>query len=159
MNQKNLSAWLKSIIIGIALCGVVIYLYVIPFWGKDIVALNPEFASYYWPWLIFFWITAVPFYCILFFGWQISSEIGKDNSFSKKNAKLLKLISIVTVSDTCIFFAGNIVFLLLNMNHPGIVLLSLLVDFAGIAVAVAAAALSHLISKAALIKEENDEII
>ena len=42
------------------------------------------------------------------------------------------------------------------MNHPGVLLLSFAVDFAGVAASVFFAALSHLILKAAKMKEEND---
>ena len=44
----------------------------------------------------------------------------------------------------------------LEMNHPGIVLISLIVVFFGSAVAVAAAVLSHLVLKAALLQEQSD---
>jgi hypothetical protein len=42
------------------------------------------------------------------------------------------------------------------MSHPGVTLLSLLIVFAGIAIAVAAAALSHLVHKAAALQEQSD---
>ena len=42
------------------------------------------------------------------------------------------------------------------MNHPGIILYSLIVVFAGVAISVAAATLSHLVLKAAKLQEEND---
>lgn len=42
------------------------------------------------------------------------------------------------------------------MNHPGIFLGSLFIEFAGVAVAVTAAALSHLVQKAAEIQQENE---
>ena len=58
--------------------------------------------------------------------------------------------------DAVFFFLGNLLLLLLNMSHPGVTLLSLLVVFAGAAVAVAAGALSHLVQKAALLQEESD---
>ncbi|MBE5905224.1 MAG: DUF2975 domain-containing protein [Lachnospiraceae bacterium] len=44
----------------------------------------------------------------------------------------------------------------LNRSHPGVLLGSLVVDFVGIAIGVAAAALSHLVYKAAELKEENE---
>jgi len=46
--------------------------------------------------------------------------------------------------------------MLLNMNHPGILLLSLLICFVGVAVTVAAACLSHLVRKAAKLQDESD---
>ncbi|MBO4878853.1 MAG: DUF2975 domain-containing protein, partial [Clostridia bacterium] len=41
-------------------------------------------------------------------------------------------------------------------NHPGIVLFSWIVVFFGLAVAVGAACLSHLVRKAAVLQDEND---
>lgn len=73
-----------------------------------------------------------------------------------ENAKYLKAISILALSDSGYFFLANLVLLLLNMNHPAIFLGSLLVEFAGVAVTVAAATLSHLVQKAAKIQQENE---
>lgn len=159
MDQKKLANWLKGIIRGVGLCGFVIFLYVIPFWGKDIVNNNPELSYYFWPWLIFIWICAIPCYLVLFWGWGIAVEISKDHSFSEMNATYLKKIMITAIADSALFFGGNIVFLSLNMNHPGIVLLSLIVCTIGGAIGVTSAALSHLVKKAADIKDENDSYI
>lgn len=156
MSQKSLSKWLKGIIAGMAVCGAIIYLYLIPVWGRDLVEANPEFSNCYIPWLAVLLISAIPCYWGLYFGWKISAEIGKDNSFSKENAFYLKNISMLAALDSVYFFGANLVLMLLGMNHPGIFLLSLFVVFAGIAVTVAAAALSHLVKKAADMKEENE---
>ena len=45
------------------------------------------------------------------------------------------------------------------MNHPGVILYSLIVVFAGVAVSVVSAALSHLVLKAALLQEESDLMV
>lgn len=156
MSQKNLSKWLKGIIAGMAVCGAIIYLYLIPVWGRDLVEANPEFSNCYIPWLAVLLISAIPCYWGLYFGWKIAAEIGKDNSFSRENASYLKNISMLAALDSVYFFGANLVLMLLGMNHPGIFLLSLFVVFAGIAVTVAAAALSHLVKKAADMKEENE---
>lgn len=156
MSQKSLSKWLKAIIAGMAICGAIIYLYLIPVWGRDLAEANPEFSYCYIPWLAVILISAIPCYWVLYFGWKISSEIEKDNSFSMENAGYLKNISILAALDSAYFFLANLVLMILNMNHPGIFLLSLFVVFAGIAVTVAAAALSHLVKKAADIENENE---
>ena len=156
MNQLKLSKWLKAVIIGTGICGTVIYFYVFPFWGRDIVASNSEFTSWYWPWLIFLWVTSIPCYATLVCSWKIAKEIGNDNSFCRENANLLKLISLLAAGDSVFLFTGNIVLLLLKMNHPGIVLLAFFVVFAGIAVTITSAALSHLVFKAAILREESE---
>lgn len=156
MTQISLSRWLKGILAGVGICGGIIYLCLVPYFGKELVRANPEFSYCYWPWLGVIWVTAVPCCLALCYGWGIAAEIGRDHSFSANNARYLKRIAALAVLDSSYFFAANLVLLLLGMNHPGILLMSLLIEFAGVAVAVAAAALSHLVQKAAAIQEENE---
>ena len=156
MNQKKLSAWLKGILVGIGICGLIVYSAVLPLCGDSLRAGYPEFASCYWPWLIFLWGTALPCFAVLVMGWQIAENIGKDRSFSVENARLLQHIARLAAGDTLFFFAGNVVLLFLSMNHPAILLLSMLVCFAGVAVTVAAVCLSHLVRKAADLQEQSD---
>ncbi|MBQ1351320.1 MAG: DUF2975 domain-containing protein [Oscillospiraceae bacterium] len=156
MEQKTLSKWLKCILIGVGLCGLAVYAVIIPLLGQTIVGQNPEFAFCYWPWLCFLWATGIPCYVALFLAWNVASNIGQNRSFSDSNAKLFRWISGLAAGDAAFFFIGNIVMAFLNMNHPGILLLSWLFVFAGVAVAVAAAVLSHLIKKAAALQEQSD---
>ena len=159
MKQKSLARWLKAAIVGVGLCLAVVYLLVIPDFGKSIAAANPEFAFCYWPWLIFLWCTALPCIAALILGWTVAGRIGKDRSFCMENARALRAVAYLAAGDAAFFFLGNVVFLLLNMNHPGIVLLSLVPEFAGACIAIAAAALSHLVRKAAELQEQSDYTI
>lgn len=156
MDQKSLSKWLKWIILGIAVCGLIFYCRILPELGHSIIARYPEFSGWYWPWLAFFWLTAVPCCAVLALGWKIAVSVGEDRSFTADNARRLARIAWLAAGDTAFFLAGNILFLLLGMNHPGVVLGLLLVAFAGVAVAVAAACLSHLVGKAASLQEQSD---
>lgn len=160
MKQTSLANWLKVIILGIGICGLVVYAIVVPVLGRTIAVMEHGVYDHcYWPWLIFIWITAIPCYAVLALAWKIACNIGADRSFSIANARLLKWISFLAASDAVLFFGGNLVFLFLNMNHPGIVLFSQIVVFAGIAVAIASAALSHLVLKAADLQEQSDYTI
>lgn len=156
MEQKTLSRWLKLVLLGMGLCGLAVYLLIVPSLGDSLRSQYPEFADRYWPWLIFIWVSGIPCYAVLVLGWRIAVNIGRDASFSLENARCLQNIARLAALDAAYVFLGSIVLLFLNMSHPGVVLLSLLVVFAGAAVAVAAAALSHLVRKAALMQEEND---
>ena len=133
MQKKSLSNWLKVIIIGMGMIGLLFYGLIVPMLGDDIVSHYPEY-----------------------FAWKISTNIGKDNSFCKENAISMKHISTLVAGDSIFFFAGNIIYLVMGFNHPSVVLVSLLVVFIGISIAGMAAVLSHLILRAAQIKEEND---
>lgn len=156
MEQKHLSTWLKLILAGVAICGLVVYALVIPMYGMSLRSLYPEYSNRFWPWLLFIWISGIPCFMVLCCGWKISGNIGSDRSFTEKNASLLKTVSVLSALDAGFFFAGNIVLLLLNMSHPGVVLASFMVVFAGVAVAVISAALSHLVKKAAALQEQSD---
>ena len=157
MNQVSLSRWLKFIIFGLGICGLIVYALVVPMLGQNLVVFdNGRYAYCYWPWLAFIWATGIPCYIALALAWKIAGNIGADKSFLMLNAKLLKWISILAVGDAAYFFIGNVVLWLLNMNHPGIVLFSLIVVFAGVAVAVTSAVLSHLVEKAAALQEQSD---
>ncbi|MBR6380759.1 MAG: DUF2975 domain-containing protein [Lachnospiraceae bacterium] len=156
MEQKALARWLKIILIGVGICGLIIYFLLIPGYGAGIASRYPEFAYCYWPWLIFIWISGIPCFGVLVFGWRIAGNIGRDRSFCSENAAALKWVSWLAAGDAGYFFLGNVILLLLSMSHPGIALYSLFVVFAGVAVAVAAGVLSHLVQKAAELQEQSD---
>lgn len=156
MSQKSLSKWMKVILFMFGLCGIAIFGLVTPVIGIDLKNEYPEFAYAFIPWLVFILIMAVPCYTVLVLGWEIASSIGNDNSFSTSNAKRLRYVSVLSLVTSIYFFAGNVVFLLLNMNHPGILLASLFITFIGIAISAASAILSYLVKKAAKLQEQSD---
>ena len=156
MDQKTLARWLKAVIIGTGICGLVVFLWLVPFMGKGVLEGYPEFGSWYLPWLIFLEISGLPCFGVLYLGWRIAGNIGQDRSFSMENASFLKKIAYCAAGDTVYFFIGNIALWRCGMSHPGVVLASLVIDFVGIAVSVASAGLSHLVEKAAKLQEESE---
>lgn len=156
MEQRTLSNWLKGIIIGVGICGLIVYILIVPLLSSMIVFAHNELFHLLYPWWGFIWLSALPCYAVLFCGWKIAVNIGKGNAFCMKNASLFKWISALAIGDSAYFFIGNLVLLLLNMNHPSIVILSLLVSFFGIAVAIVSAVMSHLVRKAAVLQDESD---
>ena len=159
MNQAVLSRWLKGIIVGMALCGLILYAWVIPQTGQELVRQFPEFSACYLPWLVFLRLTGIPCYAVLAIGWKISANIGANRSFSADNARLLKWIAYLAAGDAAFYLIVNLVFLFLNMLHPSLLLLLLLVVFCGASVSVVCAALSHLVAKAAVLQEQSDGTI
>lgn len=156
MEQKNLAKWLKLILIGIGICGLIVYAVIIPMYGMSLKSLYPEFANRYWTWLIFLWISSIPCFAVLYFAWKISTNIGKDQTFTRKNAFSLKKIAIISASDAGYFFIGNLILLFSNMSHPSVMIASLGVVFLGVAVSVVSAVLSYLVKKAAILQEQSD---
>ena len=150
MEQKTLSLVLKLVIVGLAAAGMIVYFAALPLLGKSLIASYPEYSR------CSLWITAIPCFASLVPGWSLAAEVGRDNSFSMKNARSLRAIAFLAAADAVFFFAGNIVFLLLDLSHPSIFLFSCFIVFIGIAIAVASACLSHLVRKAAVLREENE---
>ena len=118
MKQKELAFWLKFIIIGTAICGGIVYAGIIPHFMRYLVEQNSILEKNVLPWLITIWVSAIPCYIVLLLGWLISSNIGRDNSFSIANARHLKWVSYLAVIDVVYYFAVNGIFLLIDMSHP-----------------------------------------
>lgn len=156
MKQKRLALWLKCIIVGTGVCGAAVYFYLLPFWGGKIAAASPGLAHCYWPWQLFLWLTAVPCCAVLLLGWRIAADVGRDAFFSKPNARRFRKVALWTLGDTAFFFLGNLLLLAIGYSHPGVAFFACLIVFAGIAVAVASLLSSHLVYKAARLREENE---
>lgn len=154
MSQGNLSRLLKIIIIIMGMIGLVFYCHIVPMWSRDMAA--GELARWSLPWLVFISLTAGPIYAGLVLFWKICTDIQRDRSFTHANAARMKVISILAVSDVAYHFTGSVILTALNMNHPGSMLQTLFIDVVGISVAIAAAVLAHLVTKAAKLKEDSD---
>jgi len=88
--------------------------------------------------------------------WRIAGQIARNNSFSRENAMSLRIIALLAGLDAALLLVGNAVFLALGRSVPMLSLVSAFVCFAGLAISVGAACLSHLVLKAAGLQEEND---
>lgn len=157
MNQKNLAKYLQVVTLGLVLLVAIVYIGAVP--GLMSVLLECGailHKSGVKPWIIMVWVTAIPVYFSLYHFWKISKEIQADNSFSTENAKHLQTISHLCMLDVLYFFVANIVFYLLHINGIITLCCTFAIDFIGIVISVLAAALSHLVYKAAAMKQEND---
>lgn len=156
MNNDTLSKVLKLLIIGLAISGLVIYLFIFPFIGKSFIEVLPEASSWYWPWLSFLWITGIPCFMVLILMWQFTSTIKDNKVFSRLNATRILNISKLSILDTIIVIVGNLILLFADKNHPSIMILMLAIILLGITIAIIAYAFSRLIYNAAILQEESD---
>ncbi len=156
MKQKELSRWLRVVvIIGWCTCAL-LSVFVAPKLAQDAALDIPELAYLEWPCLAIFWLGMAPIVIALWHSWQIFGEIGRDNSFCRENARRLRIISGLALADTVLCLLSIVLLLLLNALHPGVFLLMLLIAVVGAGITAAAAALSHLTLKAAILQDEND---
>lgn len=156
MKQKELSRWLRAIVIVCwMLCAVMGGLFM-PYAFRTLALEHPEAAWLTFPRLTIFWLALIPVIAALWQSWQIFGEIGRDNSFCPENARRLKIISYLAAGDTVLVVIYAVLLTFAHSLFLPVILLHLVVIFVGIAVAVAAAALSHLTHKAAVLQNENE---
>lgn len=91
MQQKEISRWLKAITIVLALMGAVFFLYIMPVLAMSWRDVDESLAYLFMPGLLYGWCIAVICYAILYQFWKVCVQIGKDNSFSKENAKCFRI--------------------------------------------------------------------
>ena len=159
MNQKNLSAWLKGIVFAMAVAGILLYLLFVPFIGNDAIVKGTLTSFEAFAWFFFLLPSAIPCYLVLYWCWNASRDIGRDACFTGKNARRLKHMMYASLVDTAYLFLGNMVFLLIGASTPTIFAIFSFVDFAGVVFSVAAGCLSHLVYKAAKMREENESFV
>lgn len=159
MTLRKLSVWLKIIIIAMGIAGLLLYFLFVPFVGMDYVRDGVMTDGQALAWLVFLVPTAMPCYLVLLWCWNAACDIGRDLTFTRRNAARLKYVMYAALADTAYLFIGNPVFFFIDASSPSIFAFFAFVDFAGIVIAVAAGCLSHLVYKAALLREENDSFV
>lgn len=156
MSSRSSGSLMRVSVIVAAICGLFLCLYIIPLWGQSIIFTNPEFESWFWPWLIFTWLVALPCFAILFFVWKVSGAVMRETVFTIQTARWVKMGAVLLLSDAILVFVGNVLMLLLNMNHPGVLLLSVVGVIFVIALALFASVLSRYLTKASVLQEESE---
>jgi len=159
MTSKSWRLLVRTAVVLISVCGITACFYFLPSFGQDLVNMFPEYAHSYYPWLFFLWIVAAPCFAFLVLIWLLSSSMRRDIIFTHKTARLVKISAMILFYDAVFFITGNIVFLLIGMNHPMILLISVIIAIFGFILAVLTALLSRSLTKAAALQEEVDGTI
>jgi len=159
MTSKSLRVLVRTAVVLISICGITACFYFLPSLGNDLVKMFPEYAHSYYPWLIFLWIVAAPCFAFLVLIWLLSSYIRREFIFTYKTARLVKISAMILFYDAAFFIAGNVVLLLIGMNHPMVLLLSVIIAIFGFILAVLTALLSRYLTKAAALQEEVESTI
>ncbi len=159
MKQKELSVWLRVVVVLIGVAVVFLGAVFLPMLGREAAEMNAELSYLFWPCLLYLETTILPVLASLVLAWLIFAEIGRDNSFCMANARRLRAISILALVDTLLYILWAVALGLLGALHPGVLIGSVCIVFMGVGFTVGAAALSHLAQKAAALKDENDLVI
>lgn len=154
MKRLGLVRTLKGAILFLAAMAAVCYIEIFPDSIRQMGAENVNVSGLVTPGIIAVSISAIPIAIALVLFWQICTEIGRDNSFCHKNAGRLTGIGFCALIDTGYCAVGTVTLEIL-VGSP-VWVLGLGVCTVGMAIALAAFLLSHLVLKAADMKAEND---
>lgn len=147
MKQRELSVWLRAIVLIFFLLGTALFFVILPLTARQQVVDHPRLMEIYWPGLVFLWFTAIPVYLILGAAWRIFADIGQDNSYCPKNAARLKFISQLSLAEGVLYMVALILLVALDFANTGVILLCVFVVVIGVAFSVATASLSHIVEK------------
>lgn len=154
MKRVALVRTLKGVVIFLAALAVIFYGFVFPQLIRDMGAV--EFTWLVGPATVAVSLSAIPIAIALALFWRICTEIGRDNSFCHKNAWRLSGIGFCALADTAYCVVGTVTIFVITGGHPGVLLVAAAAILIGLAIALAAFLLSHLVLKAAEMKDEND---
>ncbi len=156
MTQKRLALGAKVILASLIGFGCLMYWLVLPIAGLEIADRYPEYGQFYLPWLGFLWLTSLPLLAAVILCWLIVTGIQEDRCFTNANGSRLKWICWLLLGDVVYFLAGNVALLCLGGSHWSVLLLSLVIDFAGLALALVCRMLSLLVYKAAALQAQSE---
>ncbi|MEK4745061.1 MULTISPECIES: DUF2975 domain-containing protein [unclassified Bacillus (in: firmicutes)] len=156
MKQNELSLWLKLIIILCGCFGLLFCIYIGPETGRAVLLVSENLKGLYKPFVLFIWITGIPFFSALFLGWKICSDIASHKAFTVKNANRLKRISILSMTEGVLYIGALLYIFAAGNYHTSILVILLLILFFSVVISIFTSLLSHLIRGASEIKGDND---
>lgn len=159
MSSKTLGRLMRISVIVIAVCALFFCAYVIPYLGMNRITAYPEFSSWFWPWLIFAWLVALPCFAVLVLLWKVAGAVMSDTVFTFQTAVWVKLGSILLLIDAGILFMGNIILFILGMNHPSVLIMSMFGEIVIVTFSLFAAVLSRYLTKASILREETEGLV
>ena len=156
MKQKELSNWLKVIIVICGILGLLFCVYFGPEIGREVLLNSEKMKVLYKPFIVFIWITGIPFYIALILGWQICLDISTNQAFNIKNADRLKQVSVLAMIEG-LFYVVALVYLLVDQSFStNMLIIILLILFFAVVISVFTSMLSQLVREASKIKTDND---
>lgn len=154
--NKHPERGMKLAALAAALIGLLAAFVFLPMLASALLEEFPAYQKWYWPCLIYGWAVLAPGFVGLWEFWKICVEIGRDNSFSQKNARSLFRICLLALTMAALLAVGVAALCLLGMGLPALLIAMLGFAAACALVALLANALAQLVRRAAAIKSEND---
>lgn len=156
--RKGFTMFLRLAVLVLGLLILLVSIFYIPKIGGLAYSLYPD--KIWMPYAVLgtIYLTAFPFYLVLFRTLQLIEYIEGMNAFSARSVQALRSIKRAAASISLIYAAGSPLFFMIadKYDGQGIVLSLAVVIFACLAVSVFASVLELLLVEAIRIKTEND---
>lgn len=151
MSIKKINKLFRIVIICIGIIGITFLFFVAPLASHSIHLNTHQLIIQ-----IFFWVSAIPVFGILFSLWKISTELKKEHYFSEIIQKKLTYITRAGIAE-CVIYSIAILFgLFFIKNNPSYFVFTGLFFLIGIIIAIFATLLLHIIKHADELKNEHD---
>jgi hypothetical protein len=149
---------LRAVLVVAAALGLLVCVVALPEMGKVIAAAAPEFAWALRPCLIWSWAFALPIFAAMVPCWRIFGSISAPGGpFTRANVRSLRWIAGLALLDALVFPAGMLILGHMGAGQPFLtVVVTPVVMFSCAAVGLGAWVLSHLVSGAVELREENE---
>lgn len=158
MSSKRMCLVIRAAVLAVALC-VLALVIVFPFYLLDGVHYFQMPAAWVLPWALFIFAASLPVFGVLIIIWRGGGAVARQEVFSMQSAGEIELAGKLLVLDAAFFFVGNIVLILFNMNHPGIVLIAVGVCILALAFGMICRVLGQHVRRATALQEEADATI
>ena len=114
--NKHPERGMKLAALAAALIGLLAAFVFLPMLASALLEEFPAYQKWYWPCLIYGWVVLLPGFAGLWEFWKICVEIGRDNSFSQKNARSLFRICLLALTMAALLAVGVAALCLLGMG-------------------------------------------
>ncbi|CAH0122264.1 MULTISPECIES: DUF2975 domain-containing protein [unclassified Paenibacillus] len=150
------TTFLKLVIVMMGVLALILCIVWLPDLARHTADNNPDFAYMRYPVLIVVYITAIPFYFVLYQAFKLLHLIERKNAFSELAIESLKSIKYCAISIVIVYAAGVAFIGFLTGFQSVLAVIGAVIIFAASAVAVFAAVLQELLAHALEMKTEID---
>ncbi|MFS0780589.1 DUF2975 domain-containing protein [Bacillus sp. 1P06AnD] len=156
--KKVSTLFLKVTVILMGIPVLALCIFLVPKIADYAAVLVPDSSFIKYLVILFFYVTAIPFYFALYQTFKLLCYIDKNKAFSEISVRHLKQIKNCAITISILYVAGLPLFYLIadRDDAPGVILIGLVIIFASMVIAVFAAVLQKLLKEAIDIKSEND---
>jgi hypothetical protein len=155
--KRGSTLFLKGVLVIMAVAVLVLCIFWLPGIAKDKAVADPAIAYLQYPFLVFIYISSVPFFLALYQAYKLLNHIDANLGFSELSVQALKYIKYCAVTIVVLLIAGILyVTFLVKGDQANIVSLGLILAFATSVIATFAAVLQKLVQNGLDIKSEND---